>query len=941
VGAHSLQASYSGDSNNAANKSALVTETVNPAAAATTTTTLAVAPASSSAGQSVVLTATVTPVAATGTVAFKDGQTTLGAAPLTNGTASFSISTLAAGSHTLVASYGGDGNYPASVSSSVFETVGPAPACAAFPVGFVPFSSAANVSQPNAAGDLVVVGAMSTTNFSTYQGLPLPVGPNQQFCGTVVLAPGIAVTAYVPTATERTGNFSPFAGLLVDPQAGGTPFPGGIIPVSRIPGTFAWRIVALLQTSTTTLSATPNPSAPAQSVTLTATVTPSSATGTVTFLEGSTTLGTGALSAGTATFTTSTLATGSHVLTASYGGDARNGAGTSNPVTETVGLSTTTTTLSVTPASSTSGQTVTLTATVSPASATGSVTFQDGSTILGTTALNAGTAAFTTSTLATGSHLLTASYGGDAKNGAGTSNPVTETVGVSTTTTTLSVTPASSTFGQAVTLTATVTPPSASGSVTFQDGSAIVGTVAVSAGTATSTTSTLATGSHLLTASYSGDFKNGASTSNPVTETVSKQTSTIVLSVSSTSSSPGQAVTLTATVTPSSATGSIAFLDSQTVLGTVTLAGGTAVFTTSTLGAGKHALSASYSGDSRNGAGISNSFVETVASGSPLQIASPTTPVATFVSVAWSQTFKATGGTPPYQWTLPSNTLPDLALTSSGDTAVVSGTPTTAGNYQLTVRVQDSVSQSTQAPLTLTVNPLPVITITAPQPATPADQPAPQLSLAQPYPFALTGTLTLAFAPNAPGLPVGYNPVQFSSGGTTFPIAIPANATTPNPPIPSIQLGSVAGDIIGTLGPLMLTGTAQILPVPGQPPSVKITVPAMAPIVVPGSVKIANVTAAGFQVFLDASSTTRDLSSGAFVFTAAPGTQMNGCTPSCTVSFATEAAAWFASTAGVSNGGTTSLTVPFAFSGDPSVIGTVAVTLTNSVGKSATVSGGR
>jgi hypothetical protein len=874
-------------------------------------------------------------------VAFKDGSTTLSIATLANGAATLSTSTLSAGGHILTASYSGDGNYSNSTSSPVGQTVGPAPACVAFPVGFVPFSSIANVSQPNAVGDLAVVGSMSAANYATYQSLPLPAGPNQQFCGAVVLASGIAVTSYVPSAAERTGNFSAFAGLLLDPQASGSPFPGGIIPSSRIPGTSAWRIVAMLQTSTTTLSVAPNPSPPGQPVTLTATVTPASATGTVTFLEGSTTLGTAALNAGTATFTISTLATGSHVLTASYAGDARNGASTANPVTETVGLSTTTTTLSVTPASSTSGQTVTLTATVSPASAVGSVTFQDGSTILGTTALNAGSATLTTATLATGSHPLTASYGGDTRNGASTSSPVTETVGLSTTTATLSVTPASSALGQAVTLTAAVNPASASGSVTFMDGSAIVGTAAVNVGTATFTTSTLATGSHLLTASYSGDSKNGASTSNPVTETVSKQTSTTVLSVSSTSSAPGQPVTLTAAVTPSSATGSIVFLDSQAVLGNVTLAGGTAVFTTSTLGAGKHALSASYSGDSRNGASISNSFVETVASGSPIQITSPSTPVALFVSVAWSQTFKATGGTPPYQWTLPSNSLPDVALTASSDTAVLSGTPATPGVYQLTVRLQDSSSQSTQAPLTLTVNPLPVITTTAPQPATPADQSAPQLSLAQPYPFALTGTLTLAFAPNAPGLPVGYNDVQFSSGGTTFPITIPANTTTPNPPIPSIQLGSVAGDIIGTLGPLMLTGTAQILPVPGQPPNIKITVPAMPPIIVPGSVKIANVTASGFQVLLDASSTTRDLTSGTFVFTAATGTQMNGCTPDCTVSFATEAAAWFASTAGVSNGGTTSLTVPFAFSGDTSVIGTVAVTLTNSVGKSAPVSGGR
>jgi len=290
---------------------------------------------------------------------------------------------------------------------------------------------------------------------------------------------------------------------------------------------------------------------------------------------------------------------------------------------------------------------------------------------------------------------------------------------------------------------------------------------------------------------------------------------------------------------------------------------------------------------------------------------------------------------------MPSNNMPDLAIANSGVTAVVSGTPQTSGKYQLTVQVQDSGSQSTTMSVNVPVYPPLLVTMSAPQPANPADQPAPQLSLAQAYDFDMTGTLTLAFVPNAPGLPSGYLDAQFPDGTTRFAVIIPANSTTPNPPLPPIQLGSVAGDILVSLGPLMITGTAQVAPFSGQAPSAKITVPALAPIIVPGSVKIMNVTASGFQVFLDASSTTRDLSSGAFVFTAATGTQMNGCTPSCTVSFASEAAAWFASSAGVSNGGATSLTVPFTFSGDTSVIGSVSVTLTNSVGTSAPVSGGK
>jgi hypothetical protein len=60
-------------------------------------------------------------------------------------------------------------------------------------------------------------------------------------------------------------------------------------------------------------------------------------TGTVTFLDGTSTLGTGTLnSSGSATFTTSTLAAGTHQITASYGGDANDKAGVSKAVAQVV-----------------------------------------------------------------------------------------------------------------------------------------------------------------------------------------------------------------------------------------------------------------------------------------------------------------------------------------------------------------------------------------------------------------------------------------------------------------------------------------------------------------------------------------------------------------------------------------------------------------------------
>ena len=77
-------------------------------------------------------------------------------------------------------------------------------------------------------------------------------------------------------------------------------------------------------TTTTTLTSSLNPSKAGQSVTFTATLTAQfggTVNGNVTFLDGTTTLGTRTLSAGVAKFTTSTLATGTHTITANYNGN--------------------------------------------------------------------------------------------------------------------------------------------------------------------------------------------------------------------------------------------------------------------------------------------------------------------------------------------------------------------------------------------------------------------------------------------------------------------------------------------------------------------------------------------------------------------------------------------------------------------------------------------
>src|SRR5207248_2187419 len=142
--------------------------------------------------------------------------------------------------------------------------------------------------------------------------------------------------------------------------------------------------------TTTRLSSSLNPSANGQSVTFTATIAPVASPppgGTVTFTDGSSTLGTGSVDAGGhATFTTSNLSLGSHSITASYGGSSGYyAASSSQTFTQRVNPVATSTALAAPiPNPSTAGQQVTFTATVSPNPNAGTVTFTDGNATLGT-----------------------------------------------------------------------------------------------------------------------------------------------------------------------------------------------------------------------------------------------------------------------------------------------------------------------------------------------------------------------------------------------------------------------------------------------------------------------------------------------------------------------------------------------------------------------------
>ncbi|AEG92353.1 Ig-like domain repeat protein [Ramlibacter tataouinensis] len=283
------------------------------------------------------------------------------------------------------------------------------------------------------------------------------------------------------------------------------------------------------QTSTsTTLSSSANPVTYGQAVTLTATVTGASPSGTVNFLDGGTLVGSGTLSTGgVATLSVNTFAAGSHSLTAVYAGDTNNAGSTSAALSQTVDKLATSANLTSSLNPSTYPQNVTLTATVTGSSPTGSITFKDGAATLGSSTLAGGVATFSTTALVAGSHSLTAVYAGDANHLTSTSGAVTQTVNQKATTTTLSVSQASLTQGQNLTLTASVNGANPSGLVTFTDGGATLGTASVAGGVATFSTSALALGSHSLAASYAGDANNTASSAVAVSVTVNARSGVV------------------------------------------------------------------------------------------------------------------------------------------------------------------------------------------------------------------------------------------------------------------------------------------------------------------------------------------------------------------------------------------------------------------------------
>ena len=367
--------------------------------------------------------------------------------------------------------------------------------------------------------------------------------------------------------------------------------------------------VGQLAGTTTTISSSANPSSYGQSLTLTATVSSATGTptGTVSFQDGATAIGTATLTGTTASLTISTLTVGTHSITAVYSGDSSFASSSSSNLSQSVTKATTSVALTSSLNPAVIGQSVTFTATVTGAfggASTGTITFKQGTKVLNTATLSANSAIFTTSTLAVGSDSITASYSGDTNFLGSISNTLSEIIKKIATTTKVLSSANPSVAGQIVTFTAAVSsafgPPPDGEIVTFKAGTTTLATAPMSSGTATFNTSSLNSGSTGMSAAYSGDARFAGS-SGSVTQKVTKILTHTVLSSSLNPSPQGVSVTFSVMVSSTSGTPAdgetITFEEGNVILGTTTLASGTASLSTAALATGWSAITAVYSGD--------------------------------------------------------------------------------------------------------------------------------------------------------------------------------------------------------------------------------------------------------------------------------------------------------------------------------------------------------
>jgi len=756
VGSHTISASYTSDTDQfySSTGSLAVGQTVNTADSTTTVTTSSSSPTY---GQSLVFTATVSPVTSglptpTGSVQFEiDGADFGTAVTLVNGSAtSMAIDSLGAGAHTIAAVYAGDANFSTSIAADLTQIVSPAPLT-------VTANDATNVyGQPNPAftasysgfvlgQDPSVLGG--TLSFST----PATAASHVQAGGYAITPSGLTSTNYAITFVNGTLAITP-APLTITADNKSMVYGAPLPALTASYSGFVNGDTSANLTTPVTLSTEATSSSPVGTYAIQVSGA-TSADYQITFLDGALTI--------------NQASTTTHLVSSA------------NP--------------------SVFGQSVTFTATVAAMAPgagmpTGSVTFYDNGVPIGTATLSAGVVSFNTSSLRVATHSITAVYDGDDNFTTSTSSAVGQTVNQAGTTTSLTASPTSATSGQTVTLTATiaVVAPGAgspTGSVQFFIGTTSLGTANVSGNTAILTTTALPVGTDSLTAQYLGDPNFTVSTSSAISVTINPAIGIATTTTLTSSTNPslfGQSVTFTSTVAPSSGsgtpTGTVTFYAGSTALGTATLSSKKASLKTTSMPVGSQAITAVYSGDTTYAPSTSAVLTQKVNQDSTTtKVTSSANPSVYGQSVTFTTTVKAASpgsGTPTGTVTFYDGTTSLGTGTLSGGTAALSTTFFVVGSHSVTAVYSGDpdFTASTSPALTQTVNQAATTTAV--------------VSAVNPSIYGQQLTFTATVSANSPGSGTPTGTITFYSGSTQLGTGTISGGTASLTVSPQLSVGN-------------------------------------------------------------------------------------------------------------------------------------------------------
>ena len=522
---------------------------------------------------------------------FVDGKPALAVYILVGSSATFTIPGLTPGVHAFLATYDGQGQFPATQSVKFFLKL---------PL-YTPTISLTSSPNPSVLGTPVTFTVIASSPDNT------PVAPITLNDGTTTLAtlaPNASGTATFTTSVLTAGSHFIQASFAGDS--------------TRSAATASLTQVVNDPNDTTLgLAASPNPSFLSEAVTFTATITSkggATPSGSVNFTYNNASIGSAPVGAnGSATLSYASLPVGFDYVTATYvpGGSFH----TSNATVgqQVLAALPTSTSLSCSPNPVFIGATASLLAQASASGSplAGSFSFTDNAAPLGNVSAPNGTGTLSYSAAAAGQHVIVATFTPTASTYGASTATCNLSVATYPLTITLAASPMGSTAGQTVTLSTNFATNylghQFTGKLTFFDGATQIGQQQPSVSGFNLSTATLSAGTHTITAVYTDpEYGTGTTTSNAVTVVVAGASTLATLSVSPNTGSAlfGTPVTLTASVTPQTPpgpgplTGTVSFtIDGNPLPPAPALANGVTSLVLNKYHSGIHQLACTYSGD--------------------------------------------------------------------------------------------------------------------------------------------------------------------------------------------------------------------------------------------------------------------------------------------------------------------------------------------------------